>query len=117
MLEGRRRRIAQLALVGKKINTGHNGGRYPKDCPPEMRHRTAKLTTQQQIEASTAAWAAERKKQKKEQKEIRRLMHLVFRGADAALVRNPRDPARREALIARAHEAALELQRRWSGPK
>ena len=78
-----------------------------------MRHRTPKLTTQQRIDAHTAAFAAERN----ERQEIRRLMHLVFRGADAnirALAgRGPRD----EDLIARAHEAALELQRRWSGPK
>jgi hypothetical protein len=55
---------------------------------------------------------------KKELAERRKLMHLVFRGADAnirALAgRGPRD----EDLIARSHEAALELQRRWrSDPK
>jgi len=115
-LEGRRRRIAQLALEGKKINTGHNGGRYPKDWPPEMRHRTPKLTILQQIEASTAAWAAERRIHEKaiakEIAERRKLLNLVFRGADNALSRK-----RDEDLIARAHEAALELQRRWSGPK
>ena len=65
-LEGRRRRIAQLALEGKEIATGHNGGRYPKDWPPEMRHRTPKLTTLQQIEALSATWAAERQMLKKE---------------------------------------------------
>jgi hypothetical protein len=53
----------------------------------------------------------------KEIAERRKLLNLVFRGADAALVRNPRDPAKREALIARAKEASLELQRRRSGPK
>jgi hypothetical protein len=117
-LEGRRRRIAQLALEGKKIATGHNGGRYPKDWPPEMRHRTPKVSTLQQIEANSAAWAAEQKALKKELALRRRLLNLVFRGADAnirALAgRGPRD----EDLIARAHEAALELQRRWrSDPK
>ena len=76
----------------------------------------AQLTILQQIEASTAAWAAERRIHEKaiakEIAERRKLLNLVFRGADNALSRK-----RDEDLIARAHEAALELQRRWSGPK
>ena len=60
---------------------------------------------------------AERQALAKEHAERRRLLNLVFHGADAnirALAgRGPRD----EDLIARAHEAALELQRRWGGPK
>src|SRR5215472_6689051 len=82
-LEGRRRRIAQLALEGKKIATGHNGGRYPKDWPPDMRHRTPKLTTLQQIEALSATWAAERQMLKKEVALRCKLLRLVHRGADA----------------------------------
>jgi hypothetical protein len=46
-LKGRRRRIAQLALEGKKIATGHNGGRYPKDWPPEK----VRLTFQHTLES------------------------------------------------------------------
>ena len=133
MLERRRRCIAQLALEGKKIATGHNGGRPRKDGQPMKRH----TTTRQQIlaalvamaapdltpsqEARLIAEAAERRIHEKaiakEIAERRKLLNLVFRGADAALVRNPRDPAKREALIARAKEASLELQRRRSGPK
>jgi len=75
-----------------------------------MRHRPPKLTTLQQIEASTAAWAAERQMLKEELAERRKLLALVHRGADNALSRK-----RDEDFIARAHEAALELQRRWSG--
>ena len=134
-LEGRRRRIAQLALEGKKINTGQNGGRPRKDGQP-MKRRTATrqqilaalaamappdFTPEQEAAARRIAEAADRRIHEeaiaKEIAERRKLIHLVFRGADAnirALAgRGPRD----EDLIARAHEAALELQRRWSGPK
>jgi hypothetical protein len=128
-LEGRRRRIAQLALEGKKINTGHNGGRPRKDGQPMKR----RIRTRQQILAALKALAtpdltpsqaaivvsaaAERRIHEKgiarEIAERRTLLNLVFRGADAnirALAgRGPRD----EDLIARAHEVALELQRRW----
>jgi len=80
------------------------------------------LTPEQEAAARRVAEAAERriheKAVAKEIAERRRLLNLVFRGADAnirALAgRGPRD----EDLIARAHEAALELQRRWrSDPK
>ena len=47
---------------------------------------------------------------KEELAERRKLLALVHRGADNALSRK-----RDEDFIARAHEAALELQRRWSG--
>src|SRR5215472_18649775 len=53
MLEGRRRRIAELALEGKKINTGQNGGRPRKDGQPMKRR-----TTRQQILAALEALAA-----------------------------------------------------------
>ncbi|HKF60619.1 MAG TPA: hypothetical protein VKB42_04610 [Dongiaceae bacterium] len=79
------------------------------------------LTPEQEAAARRVAEAAERriheKAVAKEIAERRRLLNLVFRGADAnirALAgRGPRD----EDLIARAHEAALELQRLCSGPK
>jgi hypothetical protein len=130
MLEGRTRRITQLALEGKKINTGHNGGRPRKDGQPMKRRTTTRqqilaalaamaapdLTPSQEAAARLAAEVSERrvreKEQKKEHAERRRLLNLVFRGADSALSRN-----RDEALIARAKEAALEPHQRWSGPK
>jgi len=113
MREGRRRRCAELALQDKKINTGHNGGRYPKDWLPEMRHRTPKLTTKQQLENLDATRRAERN----EQKEIRRLLRTILRGSDAALSTRTRDPARRQDLIAKAREALPMLRQKWHGPK
>jgi hypothetical protein len=130
MREGRSMRIAELALEGRKINTGHNGGRPRKDGQPMKRRTTTRqqilaalaamappdLTPEQEAAARRIAEAAERriheKEHKKEHAERRRLLNLLFRGADSALSRK-----RDEDLIARAHEAALELQRRWSGPK
>jgi len=129
-LEGRRRRIALLALEGKKIATGHNGGRPRKDGHPMKRRTTTRqqilaalaamaapdLTPSQEAAARRVAEAAERriheKELAKELAERRKLLNLVFRGADNALSRK-----RDQDLIARAKEAALELQRRWSGPK
>jgi hypothetical protein len=138
-LEGRRRRIAQLALEGKKIATGHNGGRPRKDGQPMKRRTTTRqqilaalaamappdLTPEQEAAARRIAEAAERRIHEADTRESntkghaerRKLINLIFRGADAnirALAgRGPHDGD----LIARAHEAALELQRRWSGPK
>jgi len=135
-LKGRRRRIAQLALEGKKIATGHNGGRPRKDGQPMKRRTTTRqqilaalaamappdLTPEQEAAARRVVEAAERRIHEKaiakEIAERRKLLNLLFRGADAnirALAgRGPRD----EDLIARSHEAALELQRRWrSDPK
>ena len=116
--EGRSIRILHLALAGKKINTGHNGGRYPKDTPPEMRHRSPKpashqLSSQQQRKNLRAALAAQ-------QQEIdlrRQLVKALCRGADAALVRNPADPAKRQELIAAGHAAASALKQKWFGLK
>ena len=74
------------------------------------------LTPSQEAAARRVAEAAERriheKELAKELAERRKLLNLVFRGADNALSRK-----RDQDLIARAKEAALELQRRWSGPK
>jgi hypothetical protein len=131
MLEGRRRRIAELALEGKKINGGHNGGRYPKDWPmtpdgkPVKRDRTRQrileelasmaapeLTPEQEAMARRIVAESDRVQQaaaiEQEIAERRRLMNLLFRGADSAASRH-----RDEALIARAREAGAELQRRW----
>ena len=126
MLEGRRRRIAELALEGKKINGGHNGGRPRKDGQPVKR----RTTTRQQIlealaemaapaltpeqEAMVRRAVAESEQQaaaealEKEIAERRRLMNLFFRGSANALSGH-----RDEDLIARAREAGAELQRRW----
>src|SRR5215472_12112597 len=81
-LEGRRRRIAELALEGKKINGGHNG-RYPKDWPmtPQKRHRTQPPTTHQQAVRQWQRRWAETQAEAKRQKEARRLWRLAFRGA------------------------------------
>jgi hypothetical protein len=128
-LEGRRRRIAQLALEGKKINTGQNGGRPRKDGQP-MKRRTATrqqilaalaamappdFTPEQEAAARRVAEAAEQriheKEHKKEHAERRKLLNLVFRGADAnirALAgRGPRD----EDLVAQAQEAPAAVER------
>jgi len=135
-LEGRRRRIAELALEGKKINTGHNGGRPRKDGQPMKRLTTTRqqilaalaamaapdLTPEQEAAARRIAEAADRRIHEKaiakEIAERRKLLNLVFRGADNALsARCGKRAKRDEDLITRAHEAALELQRRWSGSK
>jgi hypothetical protein len=113
MREGRRRRIAQLALEGKKINTGHNGGRYPKDWPmtpdgKKQKRRNPALTTRQQLANLDAAYAAERN----EQKEIRRLLRTIFRGSFSALSAN-----RDEALIAKALDALHALRQKWHDPR
>jgi hypothetical protein len=116
--EGRAVRILHLHLAGKKIATGHNGGRYPNDTPPEMRHRSPKpsshqLSSQQQLKNLRTALAA----QQQEVDLRRQLLSAIFRGADAALVRNPRDPAKRQDLSARANAAATTLRQKWWGPK
>jgi hypothetical protein len=121
MVEGRRRRIAQLALEGRRINTGHNGGRPRKDGQPVHRKQTRQRILEDLAampapslasQEAAARILAEIEQQEigKEIAERRKLMNLVFRGADNALSRR-----RDEALIARAREAAAELQRRWRG--
>jgi hypothetical protein len=67
MLEGRRRRIAELALEGKKINTGHAGG-----PPPKGRQRPP--AGEQQIETQTMA------AEQREHDLLSRLMRKVERG-------------------------------------
>ena len=77
------------------------------------------LTPEQEAAARRIAEAADRRIHEKaiatEIAERRKLLNLLFRGADAnirALAgRGPRD----EDLIARAKEAAAELQRHWRG--
>jgi hypothetical protein len=125
MLEGRRRRIAELALEGKKINGGHNGGRPRKDGQPVHRNRTRQrileelasmaapeLTPEQEAMLQRIVAESDRVQQaaaiKQEIAERRRLMNLFFRGSANAL-----SGQRDEALIARAREAGAELQRRW----
>ena len=126
MLEGRRRRIAELALEGKKINGGHNGGRPRKDGQPVKRRTTTRqqilealasmaapnLTPEQEAMARRAVAESDRvqlaEALAKEIAERRRLRNLLFRGADNALSRH-----RDEELIARAQAAGRELQRRW----
>jgi hypothetical protein len=129
MLDGRRRRIAELALEGKKINGGHNGGRPRKDGQPMNRTRTRQrileelaamvapeLTPEQEAMVRRAVAESDRvqlaEAQAKEIAERRRLRNLVFRGADENLRALARGRPRDEALIARAGEAAAELQRR-----
>jgi hypothetical protein len=126
MVEGRRRRIAELALEGKKINGGHNGGRPRKDGQPVKRTRTRQrileelaamaapaLTPEQEAMVRRVVAESDRVQQaaaiKKEIAERRRLMNLFFRGSANALSGH-----RDEDLIARAKEAGRELQRRWS---
>jgi hypothetical protein len=82
MLEGRRRRIAQLALAGKRINTGPAGGRPAKGRPAKRRQRT--LTTNQQIEALCATMAAEQKEHDRLRKLMRKLERGGAQGRDAA---------------------------------
>jgi hypothetical protein len=125
MLEGRRRRIAELALEGKKINGGHNGGRPREDGQPVNRTRTRQrileelasmaapnLTPEQEAMVRRAVAESEQQAAaealEKEIAERRRLMNLLFRGSANALSGH-----RDEALIARAREAGAELQRRW----
>jgi hypothetical protein len=125
MLEGRRRRIAELALEGKKINGGHNGGGPRKDGQPVHRNRTRQrileelatmaapaLTPEQEAMVRRVVAESDRVQQaaaiEQEIAERRRLMNLFFRGSANAL-----SGQRDEALIARAREAGAELQRRW----
>jgi hypothetical protein len=125
MLEGRRRRIAELALEGKKINGGHNGGRPRKDGQPVKRTRTrqrilealasmaAPSLASQEAAARIVAEIEQQALEKEIEKEIaerRRLRNLLFRGSSNALSRH-----RDDDLIARAREAGRELQRRWRG--
>jgi hypothetical protein len=118
-LEGRRRRIAELALEGKKINGGHNGGRPRKDGQPVKRDRTRQRILEELAampapslasQEAAARIVAEIEQQEigKEIAERRKLMNLLFRGSANAL-----SGQRDEALIARAREAGAELQRRW----
>jgi len=132
-LAGRRARIAELALEGKKINTGHNGGRLRKDGQPMKRRSTtrqqilASLATMaapnptSQEAAARAAQAAERRIHEEAiAKEIalrQKLLNLVLRGSDAALVRHPRDPAKRQERIAQGLDALATLRQKWHGPK
>ena len=129
MLAGRRRRIAELALEGKKINGGHNGGGPRKDGQPVKRTRTRQrileelaamaapaLTPEQEAMVRRVVAESDRVQQaaaiKQEIAERRRLMNLFFRGSANALSGH-----RDEDLIARAKEAGRELQRRWSRPE
>ena len=124
-LEGRRRRIAELALEGKKINGGHNGGRPRKDGQPVKRTRTRQqilealasmaapeLTPEQEAMLQRIVAESERVEAaaaiRQEIAERRRLEKLLFRGSANALSGH-----REEDLIARAREAGAELQRRW----
>ena len=125
MLEGRRRRIAELALEGKKINGGHNGGRPRKDGQPVHRKQTRERILEELAAMAAPALTPEQEAMlqrivaesdrvqlaaaiKQEIAERRRLMNLLFRGSANAL-----SGQRDEALIARAREAGAELQRRW----
>jgi len=132
-LEGRRRRIAELAREGRTIATGHNGGRPRKDGQP-MKRRTT--TTKQQILAAFAtlapsdggqqhaartaapqAAAEAAGRQVREELALQQsLLRAIHRGSDAALVRNPRDPAKRQDLIAKGLEALATLRQKWRGP-
>jgi hypothetical protein len=126
MLEGRRRRIAELALEGKKINGGHNGGRPRKDGQPVKRRTTTRqqileelaamaapeLTPEQEAMARRAVAESDRLQLEKELAERRKLRNLVLRGSAENLRALARGRPRDEALIARAQEAARELQRR-----
>jgi hypothetical protein len=112
MREGRKRRVAELAAEGKRINTGHNGGRYPKGWPRTAEGKPVKRenptpSVRQRLEEARARWEAV-KRGRKEQLEIGRLLRLVYRGAENAVSRR-RDPA----LIARAREAVREVERKW----
>ena len=81
-----------------------------------MRHRTPKLTTQQQqIDALAASGASA-------QNEIdarRQLLALILRGADAALARPRSERGRRDraSAIALAKEALPILRQKLLGPK
>jgi hypothetical protein len=79
------------------------------------------LTPSHEAMARRAAEAAERRIHEKEiAKEIalrRQLVRALCRGADAALVRSPADPAKRSELIAAGHAAAAALKQKWFGPK
>jgi hypothetical protein len=125
MVEGRSMRIAQLALEGRRINTGHNGGRPRKDGQPVKRTRTRQqilealasmaapeLTPEQEAMVRRVVAESDRVQQaaaiKQEIAERRRLMNLFFRGSANAL-----SGQRDEDLIARARAAGAELQRRW----
>jgi hypothetical protein len=118
--EGRARRILLLAAQGKKINTGHNGGQRPKDGRPMKRH----ISLEQQFKAAVGSRQQQQKKlratlaaQHQEIELRRQLVKILCRGADAALVRNPRDPAQRQELIDQGHAAAAALLEKWSQPK
>jgi hypothetical protein len=128
MLEGRRRRIAELALEGKKINGGHNGGRPRKDGQPVHRKQTRErileelaamaapaLTPEQEAMVRRIVADSDRVALEKEIAERRRLRNLVLRGSSENLRALGRGRPRDEALIARAREAAAELQRRMRG--
>jgi hypothetical protein len=124
MLEGRRRRIAELAALGRKIATGHNGGGPRKDGQPVKRRTTTRQRILEELAALAPPSLASReaaarivaeieqqeieKEIEKEIAERRRLVNLLFRGSANALSGH-----RDEALIARAREAGAELQRRW----
>ena len=107
LVEGRKLRIAILAMQGKKIATGHSGGRPHKDgSPPKNRSAPPVLTGAKYFRAQAAAWAAG-------QAEIRRrreLALLVVRGASAA---GKRCSERDAATITAGRDAAAELRRRW----
>jgi hypothetical protein len=113
-LEGRRRRIAQRALAGKKINTGPAGGQPAKGRPAKGRQRA--LTTNQQIEALCTTMAVEQK----EHDRLRRLMRKVKRGGAQG-----HDAAKAYACVKSDEEviewakAALPGLRQWllGGPK
>ena len=118
--EGRARRILLLAAQGKKINTGHNGGQRPKDGRPMKRH----IPLEQQFLAAVGSPQQQQKKLRAtleaQHQEIilrRQLLKTLYRSANAALVRNPRDPAKRQQLIDQGHVAAATLLEKWSEPK
>jgi hypothetical protein len=112
MQEGRRRRIAELAAEGRKINGGHNGGRYPKEWPMTADGKPVKRENPDpsrayRLEQARLRWLA-LQAEARQLKETARLWNLAFRGATNAISRN-RDPA--VVAAGRAAVAALQALR------
>jgi hypothetical protein len=103
LVEGRKLRIAILAMQGKKIAVGHRGGRPRKDgSPPKNRSAPPFLTGAKYFRAQAAAWVAGQA----EIRQRRELARLVVRGASAAGKRDA-------AAVTAGQDAAAELRRRW----
>jgi hypothetical protein len=107
LVEGRKLRIAILAMQGKKIAVGHRGGRPHKDgSPPKNRIAPPVLMGDKYFTAQAAAWVAGQAEIRK----VRELARLIVRGASAA---GKRGKARDAATIAAGRDAAAELRRCW----